>query len=268
MGHGPQGIRVANEGERAMTGQTAWDQHWADYADSASPNPAQAYRRRLILGALRQTVSEGSRILDVGSGQGDLARDLRQSFPQAEVLGLELSKTGVEIAQKKVPSAQFLQRDLAVYEAPPAEYREWATHGVCSEVLEHVAEPVPFLRNVAPHMRLGGTLVVTVPGGPMSAFDRHIGHLHHFTPDTLRQTLTDGGFRARQVSGAGFPFFNLYRLVVIMRGRKLIDDVAATGGRAPSSTALFAMGVFDRLFALNTERSAFGWQLVAVAERA
>ena len=39
------------------------------------------------------------RILDIGSGTGDLAFDLLDSFPDAEVVGLELSEAGVELAR-------------------------------------------------------------------------------------------------------------------------------------------------------------------------
>ena len=57
--------------------------------------------------------------------------------------------------------------------------------------------------------------VVTVPGGPMSAFDRHIGHRRHFSPDDLRAVLLAAGFQVERTTGVGFPFFNLYRLVAI-----------------------------------------------------
>ena len=87
-----------------------WDQHWADYADAARTNPAQQYRRRLVLGVLG--AGSGSRILDIGSGQGDLAADLATAYPTAEVAGIELSRIGVERAAAKVPSASFTQVDL------------------------------------------------------------------------------------------------------------------------------------------------------------
>jgi hypothetical protein len=66
--------------------------------------------------------------------------------------------------------------------------------------------------------------------------------------------------------GAGFPFFNLYRLVVVARGRRLIDDVTLEeAGGATSSTARLAMTAFDRLFRFNLTRSPWGWQIVGLA---
>jgi trans-aconitate methyltransferase len=238
-----------------------WDKHWAAYATANAQNPAQAYRRRLILDLLRSFDGNGAqRILDVGSGTGAMAADLRSRFPQADIVGVELSREGVERARIAVPSATFVQRDLLNDSEVEPRLRAWATAAVCSEVLEHVDEPQRLLRGVVPFLEPRCRLVVTVPGGPMSAFDRSIGHRRHFTPDSLSQVLRDSGFRLERAQRAGFPFFNLYRLVVIARGKQVTRDVG--GG---SSTAGAAMSAFDRLFRFNLDHSPFGWQIVAVA---
>ena len=49
-----------------------WDSHWEHYADAASKNPAQQMRHRLIAKLLEQGSAREMRILDIGSGQGDL----------------------------------------------------------------------------------------------------------------------------------------------------------------------------------------------------
>ena len=238
-----------------------WDRHWAAYAGANAQNPAQAYRRHLILESLRSLDAQSEqRILDIGSGTGAMATDLRRRFPHAAIVGVELSREGVERARIAVPSATFVQRDLLNDSEVEPRLRGWATAAVCSEVLEHVGEPQRLLRGVVPYLEPGCRLVVTVPGGPMSAFDRSIGHRRHFTPHSLSQVLRESGFRVESTQRAGFPFFNLYRLVVIARGRRVTRDVG--GG---SATAGAAMSAFDRLFRLNLDRSPLGWQIVAVA---
>jgi 2-polyprenyl-3-methyl-5-hydroxy-6-metoxy-1,4-benzoquinol methylase len=141
-----------------------WDRHWDDYAASATANPAQEYRRRLILDLLGAG-DPPLRVLDVGAGTGDLAAALLAHFPDADLVGLELSRHGVEIAQDKVPRATFLCRNLLEERAPEPRYSAWATHAVCSEVLEHVDDPVRLLANARAHMSEGCRFVVTVPGG-------------------------------------------------------------------------------------------------------
>jgi trans-aconitate methyltransferase len=240
-----------------------WDRHWRDYAESAASNPAQAYRRRLVL---RLLASGGNgipaRVLDIGSGTGDLAAEIRNAFPRAELLGLDLSAAAVAHAARKVPAATFLQHDLVSSFEPEPAYRRWATHAVCSEVLEHVEDPEALLANARPYLAPGCRLIVTVPGGPISAFDRHIGHRRHFTAKSMRALLEQAGFVVERCTRAGFPFFNLYRLVVLLRGERLVDDVARGAG---PGRARLVMRIFGALFRLNLARSPWGWQVLAAA---
>jgi SAM-dependent methyltransferase len=239
-----------------------WDEHWSSYADSNSLNPAQAYRRMLIFRALKLPHASGPiRVLELGSGQGELSAELKRRHPQLELVGVDLSQTGVAIARAKVPGAAFFQQDLTQPMAISARYRGWATHAICSEVLEHLDDPVNALKNLRFCLAPGARLIITVPAGPMSAFDKHLGHRAHFTPLRLRQVLSDAGLETESLTAAGFPFFNLYRLTVIARGRRLIDDA---GGELPLS-ARVASWVFSRLFRLNKSDSLRGWQLLAVA---
>ena len=238
-----------------------WNRHWHSYAESAARNPAQEYRRRLILSLLTAD-GQPRRVLDIGAGTGDLAEAISHSVPDTEILGLDVSVEGLELARRKVPHASFLERDLTQAAEVPPEYRAWATHAVCSEVLEHVDEPERLMENARPYLAPGCLLVVTVPGGPMSAFDRHIGHRKHFRPAELRGVLERAGFEVVRATGAGFPFFNLYRLVVILRGRRLIADASAG---STSGAANAVMRTFGALFRMNATRSRWGWQSVACA---
>ena len=238
-----------------------WDRHLSEYHGSARTNPAQEYRRQLLLANLALDPARAPRVLDVGSGTGDFLVELNAIHPGIAKLGLEMSQSGVEISARRLAQARFLQRDLIGGTDEPGEYRAFATHAVCSEVLEHVDDPVRLLRNAKPYMAEGCRLVVTVPGGPRSAFDAHIGHRRHFTAADLHGVLTGAGFTVETTTGAGFPFFNLYRLMVILRGKRLVEDAAGEPGALLKLTS----AVFDVLFKLNMPRSRFGWQTIGVA---
>jgi hypothetical protein len=106
-----------------------------------------------------------------------------------------------------------------------------------------------------------------VPGGPVSAFDRHIGHRRHFDRSYISSILEQAGYSVERVYLAGFPFFNLYRLLVIARGKRLASDVESKAGRAASGLARFAMRVFGVLFHANLLDSPFGWQVIATARK-
>ena len=245
-----------------------WDRHWSDYAASAELNPAQRYRRQLILHFLGGTASKlQGRIMDLGSGQGDLLADLSRMNTWAGMLGVELSAVGVQIAERKVPTAAFLQQNLLQPVSAECPYLGWADYAVCSEVLEHLDDPALFLRNSAALMSPGCTLIVTVPGGPMSAFDRHIGHRKHYFVSELRGLLERSGFSVKTAMAAGFPFFNLYRATIILRGDALIQDVSTNPPRVTRMAAYVLMWLFRGLFAFNQTQGSRGWQIVAVAER-
>jgi len=247
-------------------GRDDWDSHWDDYSDAASENPAQAYRFQTCIDLLGlHGAGTGIRLLDIGSGQGDMAAAVRAVSPKAEILGLELSQSGVEISRKKVPDARFLQCNLLEQTAAPDEQRGWATHAVCSEVIEHVDDPVQLLRSAGEYMHPDCLLVLTAPGGPMSTFDKHIGHRKHYRPDEIGNLLRQAGYDPEYVGRAGFPFFNLYRCVVILRGRKLIEDVSARRNPSGSRLARAVMATFHILFRMNLNSSPWGWQMVARA---
>jgi SAM-dependent methyltransferase len=241
-----------------------WDGHWEAFAEAASLNPAQRFRRRLVLSLLTRGLGH-MRVLDIGSGQGDLAAELGFRYPDADLRGIDGSPSGVEIASRKVPGAFFVCHDLVEADEPPPGLDGWASHAVCSEVLEHVDDPRRLLSNARRCLAPGCRLVVTVPGGPMSAFDRHIGHRRHFSTRELRGLLEDAGYQVERVMTAGFPAFNLYRLVVIVRGERLVRDVSRRGSAPAGAAARAVMAVFRALLAATPLGGPWGWQIAAVA---
>ena len=246
-----------------VAGHDDWDAHWDAYARAAEQNPAQRYRRKVVM-ALLASHGTPQRLIDIGSGQGDLLRAAARRWPTASLLGLEMSERGNEIAREKVPAAVFLRVDLTGDAPDPGRFAAWATHAVCSEVLEHVDDPSAVLRAARAYLAPGAWIVVTVPGGPMSAFDRTIGHRRHFSRSDLAAVFAAAGVETHQVSGAGFPFFNLYRKLVIARGAALGDEIAARSG-APTFAARAAMIGFRPLLALTLSSSPWGTQIVGVA---
>jgi SAM-dependent methyltransferase len=237
-----------------------WDQHWQEFGAAAELGPTPKYRRRLIWKLLGiGGRGESVRMLEVGSGTGEFAAEFCARYPLSKFLGVELSQTGVEVASRRASSAEFRQRDLLLPGGRTDVIDFGATHALCSEVLEHLDEPVTLLRNACAYMQPGCKLIVTVPGGPMNTFYRHIGHRRHYSPAELKQLLERAAFRVERVYGAGFPFFNLFRVYLTMRGDKLIDSITGP----PSPLVRLGMALLDFLFRFNLMR--WGWQTVAVA---
>jgi len=246
-----------------------WDRHWSEYADLAKVNPAQTFRIDLILEQLERlrpaVVGRADHILDIGSGPGHLLAAVAERRPEAQLVGIELSSEGVRHATAAVPEARFVQHDLLGPGRLPDDLRGWAHVAVCSEVLEHVDEPERFLELATELLAPDGVLVITVPGGPRTAFDRHIGHRRHYRPSSLRQLISRSGLTVRRVSGAGFPFFNLYKLVVLAQGDRLATEVSERAEVSRLATA--AMRTFGLVLLPARNSRRYGWQLVGVASR-
>jgi 2-polyprenyl-3-methyl-5-hydroxy-6-metoxy-1,4-benzoquinol methylase len=254
-----------------QTNNDDWDSHWELFGDPTSGHAANRYRKRLLAELIGRP-SDESHIFDFGCGQGEIAVHLASRFRKCQVVGLENSDSGVKRAEKRAAEigvgALFLQRDLMVFPSETDPLLEMSDVAVCSEVLEHLDSPIEFLTNVSRFMKKSSTLIVTVPSGPMTKFDKLLGHRRHFSRASISEVISAAGFEILKVQRAGFPFFNIYRLGAMLRGDQLISDLKnATETGKPSLSYRLMMKTFDILFKLNFPNSPFGWQLIVVARR-
>ncbi len=72
---------------------------------------------------------------------------------------------------------------------------------VAINVLEHIEQDSAALASLARLVEPGGRLVLWVPGYMQlyGDFDRRVGHVRRYTPDTLRAAITDAGLVATDV---------------------------------------------------------------------
>ncbi len=79
--------------------------------------------------------------------------------------------------------------------------------------------------------------------------------------------MNESGFKTREIYRSGFPFFNLYKIIAFMRGKKICDDARGNSDK-PSGFMITTLKIFDFLFEyFNFDRTPWGWQLIAVAEK-
>jgi SAM-dependent methyltransferase len=178
-------------------------------------------------------------------------------------MGIEPSTEGCSIAKSKNPNAMIIQADI-IHDDRFDEILRTADAVVCTEVLEHLDNPEQLIFKVSQVINDNGLFIVSVPGGPRSAFDKYIGHRRHFSRTRLRKMLTTNGFSDVEVMAAGFPGFNIYKICVMLLGRRLIVDSQSI---ARSGSATFASNIFGKLMSRSLTNSIFGWQLFAIARR-
>jgi 2-polyprenyl-3-methyl-5-hydroxy-6-metoxy-1,4-benzoquinol methylase len=146
----------------------------------------------------------GDRLLDVGSATGAfLTRARSRGW---NVLGVEISDAAREIAAgKSIASVPSL--DEAGRSAPFAVV-------TLHHVVEHLEDPIGFLRVLGGLLPSDGRLVIEVPN--FGSWDRRAAgtgwvdlrpsqHLWQFTPSTLNRLLEAAGFRVTRVRTFGEP---------------------------------------------------------------
>jgi len=156
-----------------------------------------------------------NRLLDVGCGAGSLLEAARRAGWDAE--GTEVSRPAVE----HVGALGFKVFHGELAEAQyPDDHFDVVT---ASEIIEHVPEPLPLLKEIARILRPGGLFWATTPHGRgLSA--RVLGikwstvsppeHLQLFTLGGVRGLLKKAGFRTAHITSHGC---NPYELRQVFR---------------------------------------------------
>jgi 2-polyprenyl-3-methyl-5-hydroxy-6-metoxy-1,4-benzoquinol methylase len=144
----------------------------ADQGDEGLLSP---YLRRRRIAAARPHLN--GRILDVGCGSGALA----EIIPAADYLGVDMDEASLAKARSQHPGHRF-----QVALPPVGEVFDTV---VCLAVIEHVSEPVTFLRDLAARLAPSrACIVLTTPhpavdwihtaGASLGLFSRHASEEH------------------------------------------------------------------------------------------
>jgi 2-polyprenyl-3-methyl-5-hydroxy-6-metoxy-1,4-benzoquinol methylase len=133
--------------------------------------------------AIKDLRSAGvKRVLDVGCGSGIFLEQLKKSMPDAELFGFDLSGKFHEKLKKR--GFGLLSNNSDHLDHTISEYGLFDAITIF-QVLEHVSDPVTFLKKYLRFLRPGGKLIITTPdaGGPISKFPGALTEIppHHLT---------------------------------------------------------------------------------------
>lgn len=191
-----------------------------------SYNNSQAgHHHRYLLPPLLKLITEECsseasklRILDLGCGNGSLSHELAEQGH--EVIGVEESVSGIELARKNYHNCTFIQG--SIYDFPYEEVGNSFDLVVSAEVIEHLFSPRELPRVAKKILKPNGNLIITTPyhgylknlalalSGRM---DKHFtalwdgGHIKFFSVDSLQRLLTEEGYKNIQFKfGGGSPY--------------------------------------------------------------
>src|SRR5262249_25274750 len=99
------------------------------------------------------------RVLDVGCGCGYHDVLMAERPGVEEVTGVDYSERSVEVANREYPHPRVRRRVDNVFEMSPGSY----DLAVSFQVIEHLTDPVAFLRACARQVREGGWVAAATP---------------------------------------------------------------------------------------------------------
>ena len=169
--------------------------------------------------ALAGSVGPGTRVLDVGCGNGYTCGEFLRLG--CTVVGIDLSEQGITQARAAYPEGRF--ELLAADDSVLANLGEAPFDLVVStEVVEHLYDPRSYAKGCYHALRPGGRFICTTPyhgylknllialGGKWDAHANPLwdgGHIKLWSRATLSQLLGESGFADLRFRGAGrFPY--------------------------------------------------------------
>ena len=173
----------------------------------------------------------GKRVLDAGCGNGFWTSKSLAAGAK-EVVGIDSSTEGIQIARKLYPGIRFEQ--LLLTETLLSDLRCEPFDAVISvEVIEHVFDPRGFVKACHMALKPGGTVVLTTPYhgycknlalSLAGKWDFHLnplwdgGHVKFWSRNTLSSLLTEMGFV--DIKFGGFGRVPYVWMGMVMSGRK------------------------------------------------
>jgi glycosyltransferase involved in cell wall biosynthesis len=142
----------------------------------------------------------GNRLLEIGSGTGNLTRQLvpRDRYVASDVNPLYLHTLETLTADRPYLSAQYTDvTELASYPVLEGGFDTV----VCLNVIEHVDDDRGSLENIRAVLSREGRAVVLVPNGPWNfgSLDEVLGHKRRYTDESLRRLAAEAGFEVKEL---------------------------------------------------------------------
>ncbi|CAA6605832.1 hypothetical protein MTBLM1_70048 [Rhodospirillaceae bacterium LM-1] len=168
---------------------------------------AEAYRDKFSALNVGKPLTGKLTLLDCGSGLGEFCSAASDAGFRA--VGLEPNEDSVKQAQLAFPDAIFVNgnfEDLRLYMQKsdlPEQFDVIALH----DVLEHVENPLNFLRVVESLMKPSGRLYVTIPIADHLQHEYLVKYSHNFIAPFHRTLFSKDGFK-KALETAGLKILN------------------------------------------------------------
>ncbi len=217
-------------------------------------SPIHALRKSLLL-RLVPPGREGYRCLDIGCGTGEYIGPLIDMGYRVD--GVDISPYAIAQAEKDLTAEKrpFFRGIVASLETFTPDQKFDLI--LCSEVLEHLEEPLALLQRMMRWIKEGGGFLITVPADPSlwSEEDVIAHHIRRYTEAQLKVLLADASLRPELFWCYGYPSLRLLlRMKKRFLGKRGITQIQVMGEKSPSQWIIRWLNRLVRGAAYLTDR--------------
>jgi len=145
----------------------------------------------------------GKKIAEVGCGHGLITSLL--SSKCSSITGFDVDYSALAHAEKLKANFNLNNVKFILYDGSLEDYQENFDIAISMDVIEHVPDPVSYLKEIKKILRLGGSLFLGTPNGMIANKNRCIikthsrFHVMEYTPTELADFLREAGFKPVKV---------------------------------------------------------------------
>lgn len=145
----------------------------------------------------------GERVLEVGSGIGNIVSELLARKQVRAVVATDLSASSLATLRDRLGNDERLTTEVWNAEDPPPASltNDKFDTIICSNVLEHIEDHEKAVVHMRQLLKPDGKLVILVPANPAiySGLDEDLGHFRRYTQAELTRVLKAGGYTVEKV---------------------------------------------------------------------
>jgi len=141
---------------------------------------------------------QSGKLIDIGCGNGSFLKQFNNKNSEWLLNGLELDNRNEKIINS-IPNTELKVCEIS-------EIKEEYDLVVLIHALEHIIDPLTFLKKIKSILKKTGSIFIEIPNLKMAPFDILIAdHCSHFTVETLEILLNKAGFVINKISEDFIP---------------------------------------------------------------
>lgn len=123
------------------------------------------------------SINGNENILDVGCGDGKITAEIASKYPKCSIIGLDISESMIDFAQKTFSQKQYPNLHFALKDAQDLDYNAEFDIIFSFTALQWLKNHDEFLKAANASLKPSGILAITMPLGPPQALEQAVNEV-------------------------------------------------------------------------------------------